>query len=187
MRFTRTDLLIALAGVVSLTTIIMWDGPTDAEFAEPIEVVSVEDGYARSTTTTTTTTEPRPVTTTAEVVWVDTTTTTLPYDLAEFACPEWIPMAVEAGWPLDRLAVLDDIMWEESRCLPGEVSGTSDWGLLQVNRKVWRQYVESFGLTMDDLLVPQINLWVGLQIAAMSEDNGWRWCSPWDMSGVRSC
>lgn len=165
--------------------------------------------------TTTTTTEVRPVVTTATGVWIDDpmetavlamddhdTESVIPddtplppgitrdpdYDPGTFRCWEWIDMAVDVGWGTDRLDVLDNIMYRESRCDPSQVSPTNDWGLLQVNRKVWRPYVESFGLTMDDLLVPQVNLWIGLQIANIAEyDYGWDWCQPWYMSGPHTC
>ena len=102
-------------------------------------------------------------------------------------CGDWADDALRAGWPEDRLDVLLDIIWDETRCQPDAVSSTNDYGLLQINRKVWRDYVESFGLTMNDLLVPNVNLWIGLQIAEKAVEAGWRWCQPWDMSGRREC
>ena len=102
-------------------------------------------------------------------------------------CGDWADDALRAGWPEDRLDVLLDIIWDETRCQSDLISATRDYGLLQINRKTWRPYVESFGLTMEDLLVPNVNLWIGLQIAEKAVEAGWRWCQPWDMSSVRSC
>ena len=102
-------------------------------------------------------------------------------------CGDWEDDALRAGWPADRIDILLDIMWDETRCQPDLISSTNDYGLLQINRKTWRPYVESFGLTMNDLLVPNVNLWIGLQIAEKAVEAGWRWCQPWDMSAVRSC
>ena len=98
-------------------------------------------------------------------------------------------LAVGVGWKEDRLRVLDDILWDESRCDPTQVNtSSSDWGLLQINRGTWDEYVGSYGYEMDDLLVPTLNLWFGLQIANMAEyDYGWRWCQPWDNSQARTC
>ena len=102
-------------------------------------------------------------------------------------CGDWASVALRAGWPEERLEVLlEDIVWDESRCLPDATNG-ADHGLLQINWATWSEYVESFGFTRDDLYVPEINLWIGAQIAAKATEAGWRWCQPWDSSQVRRC
>lgn len=202
MLVTRREVAWLLALILVIAGFKAYQGPSDVEMAQswsPVTTPATSEPFAPPPATTT---EPRPVVTTATVVWVDpvptrqtaldqqdtTTTTEQVYDTNEYRCHEWIGTAVDVGWPEYRLDVLDDIMWGESRCDPTQVSSTNDWGLLQVNRKVWRGYVEAFGLTMDDLLVPEVNLWIGLQIADIAAyEYGWRWCQPWDMSSRRAC
>jgi len=69
------------------------------------------------------------------------TTTTIPVALVDpfSPCQEWVPLALQAGWPRDREVIerLVNIMWRESRCQPsaynaGDPHGGS-YGLLQVN------------------------------------------------------
>jgi len=110
------------------------------------------------------------------------TTTTLP-GIDDARCGEWWPLAIEVGWTVDDLPRIDEIMWAESRCQPDAVSPTRDYGLMQVNRKVWRDFVEVRGYVMDDLLDPRIGLMFGLLIAEEAQTLGWcRW-QPWYMSG----
>ena len=125
-----------------------------------------------------------------EPVASSTTTSMAPENvfMHEVRCGNWAAVALKAGWPEERLELLlDDIIWDESRCLADVVSGTGDWGLLQINWSTWGTYVESFGWTRDDLLLPSLNLWIGLQIAHKADEAGWGWCQPWDMSGRRTC
>ena len=102
-------------------------------------------------------------------------------------CGNWAAVALKAGWPEERLELLlDDIIWDESRCKADATNGV-DHGLLQINWSTWGEYVESFGFTREDLYIPEINLWIGAQIAAKATDAGWPWCQPWDSSQVRRC
>jgi hypothetical protein len=115
-------------------------------------------------------------------ITLSTTTTTLP-GIDDARCGEWWSLAIEVGWTVDDLATLDRIMWRESRCIADVVSPTRDYGLVQVNRAVWRDFVEARGYVMDDLLDPRIGLMFGLLIAHEAEAIGWcRW-APWYMSG----
>lgn len=174
-------LALAAAALVAF----IWWLPIEPEYemAGPIPIIPIT--AATTSTTTTTTTVPKPVTTTAPVIRVDTTTTTLPgFETAR--CPQWWPLALEVGWPANRLEVLDDIMYDESRCTD-VVSDTGDYGLLQINRRTWKSYYESFGHEWETIRVPVLNLWTGLQIAEKAIEAGWRWCSPWDASEVRPC
>lgn len=124
-----------------------------------------------------------------EPVASSTTTSTAPENVFMHGvrCGNWAAVALKAGWPEERLELLlDDIIWDESRCQTDATNG-ADHGLLQINWSTWSEYVESFGLTRDDLYIPEINLWIGAQIAAKATDAGWRWCQPWDSSQVRRC
>jgi hypothetical protein len=72
------------------------------------------------------------------------TTTTLP-QLAQIdpdtKCQEWLPLAVEMGWPNEThiLQRLGQVMWKESRCQPHLCSKSDsdrqchDYGLTQIN------------------------------------------------------
>lgn len=118
----------------------------------------------------------------AGVTLAPTTTTILP-GIDDARCGEWWALAVEVGWDVDDLPTLDEIMWRESRCIPDVVSPTRDYGLVQVNRAVWRDFVEDRGYVMDDLLDPRVGLMFGLLVAQEAEAIGWcRW-EPWYMSG----
>jgi soluble lytic murein transglycosylase-like protein len=124
-----------------------------------------------------------------EPVASSTTTSMAPENvfMHEVRCGNWAAVALKAGWPEERLELLlDDIIWDESRCQADATNG-ADHGLLQINWSTWGEYVESFGFTREDLYIPEINLWIGAQIAAKATDAGWRWCQPWDSSQVRRC
>lgn len=106
-----------------------------------------------------------------------TTTTTLVPDSA--LCGEWWVTATAVGWDVADLPTLDRIMWNESRCQPDVISSTKDYGLAQINRKVWRDDVEAMGWTMDDLLNPAVNLLVAKHVADSAEAIGWCRFQPW--------
>lgn len=69
------------------------------------------------------------------------TTTQIPVALVDPSspCQEWVPLAVQMGWPQDREVIerLVNIMWRESRCQPGAYNATDphggSYGLLQLN------------------------------------------------------
>ena len=161
--------------------------PNEWEIPDAIPATTVYRPAPSVTSTTYT-----PVPSTSVTVTSSSTTTTEPAQPAleteTLRCGRWAGLASDAGWPDEWLPLLlDDIMWDESRCLADVVSGTGDWGLLQINWSTWGTYVESFGWTRDDLLLPSLNLWIGLQIAHKADEAGWGWCQPWDMSGRRTC
>ena len=143
-------------------------------------------------------TTPAPTTTTT--VAPTTTTTEPPIQIAEtsepYKCAEWIPTAVEVGWPNDpeMLSMLGRVMYRESRCRPEARSKSSDTGLLQVN-DYWcepSRYTDNpsgwLGDRMPlgscaDLTDPVKNLQAGLLIWYYSQTkngNGWH---PWRYSG----
>lgn len=121
-----------------------------------------------STTTTSTTVPP-------------TTTTTLP-GISDAMYPEWWPIAVNAGWPVDLLPTLDIVMHKESRGLP-DVIGQGSWGLLQLQWSAHKGWMAEHGVTdREQLLDPPLNLhlgWILYQQAADWYGCGWQ---PWYMS-----
>jgi len=174
--------------------------PSDYELDQEMRALSLSvtgSSYTTSTTTTTLVTiqptrttvqtqTPVVVAQNPEPVPSQDSATTAPTSMG-VRCGDWTSVAVKAGWPEERLELLlNDIIWDESRCQPNATNG-SDHGLLQINWSTWSDYVESFGFTRDDLYIPEINLWIGAQIAAKATEAGWRWCQPWDSSQVRTC
>ena len=103
---------------------------------------------------------------------------------ADAYCPEWWVPASAAGWEPRLLPVLDEIIWRESRCLPGAVSSTNDYGLLQLNWSAHGDGYERAGLSRDDLLDPVLNLALGWDMFVAHEEASEFWCgfSPWYMS-----
>ena len=109
-------------------------------------------------------------------------------------CQEWVPEAVQAGWPAERetIETLVSIMYRESRCNydsfnPTDPNGGSR-GLLQING-FWCEprfpgdigWLQSQGVLVscDQLFDPAVNLRAGLAIYAYSSaknNNGWH---PW--------
>lgn len=143
-------------------------------------------------------TAPTPPIVESTTTTVASTTTTEPhveggqeprYDLPVLAgienalCPEWWHLAVDVGWTVEQLPTLDLVMWNEARCQEDVVSRTNDYGLVQVNRGVWKTVVEEHGWTMDDLLIARNGLAMGLIVYNAAEDMGWCGWSPWFMSG----
>lgn len=98
-------------------------------------------------------------------------------------CGHWWRLALEVGWELDDLPVLDEIMWAETRCQHDLISPTRDYGLVQINRAAWQDFVEARGYTMDDLLDARIGLMFGLLVAEEAEALGWCRYQPWYRSG----
>lgn len=143
---------------------------------------------------------PTTIASTTTIPATTTTTTEPPIVVAEasepYRCAEWIPTAVELGWPNDPkiLSMLGRVMYRESRCRPEARSKSSDTGLLQVN-DYWcepSRYTDNpsgwLGDRMPlgscaDLTDPVKNLQAGLLIWFYSETkngNGWH---PWRYSG----
>jgi len=179
-----------VALIVTVGGFIVWNlGPVEPPETTPAYVTAPAPTPTPTTSTTTTTTEPAPSVTTATVIRVTPTAPTLPpVDTTGARCGEWWDMALAVGWPADRLQVLDDIIWDESRCLADANRGPwIDIGLLQINRATWTPLLDRLGYTIDDLLDPGVNLYAGLLIAGEAEAIGWRWCQPWDTSGRRTC
>lgn len=109
-------------------------------------------------------------------------------------CQEWVPLAVQQGWPADReiIEVMVSIMWRESRCLPRTFNSTDtkggSRGLLQING-FWCEprfpgdigWLQAQGILVscDELFEPGVNLRAALAIYNYSlERNGDGW-NPW--------
>lgn len=144
---------------------------------------------------------PTPVTTLLEApIASETTPTTVPVP-SDALCPQWWPLAIDAGWTLDLLPTLDYVMWRESRCLPDQHNttlnkdGSSDVGLTQINDRSWclptkwypGGYLQTMGVLnyvgCNELFDPQSNLKAAKAIYDYSfrhNENGWQ---PWSIEG----
>lgn len=105
-------------------------------------------------------------------------------DSSEFRCPEAIHAAYNVGWALEDLLVLDDIVWDESRCL-SDVVGTGAYGLTQIQYNAHSNWIDSMGYTREDLFDPEINMRVALALASYARIAYGCWAQPWYMSGDR--
>ena len=148
---------------------------------EPV-VTTTTTAASTTTTTTTTTTTLAPITTTVAPTTTESTTTTT--TLPEGKCAEWFPLAVEVGWPIDRLEKLGKILWNESRCLP-DVRGSGSYGLAQMQYSAHHEWMKSeFGITnREELYDPTLNLLTALWLAEYAEQHYGCWAQPWYMSG----
>jgi len=126
-----------------------------------------------TTTTSTTTTQP-----TTTVAYVDPAT----------KCQEWLPIAVEVGWPnnTETLEKLGRLIWKEARCLNiGYLHPSfngSDHGLVQANNLHRRWAEELFNMPFEESMNdPTLNLRFGfLLYNATAETGGCGW-QPWKM------
>jgi hypothetical protein len=124
-------------------------------------------------------------------VWRDPVAVAKPKAL----CPQWWDAALEAGWELDQLPTLDQILHRESRCLTQahnttlNVDGSTDIGLTQINDRSWclptrwypNGYLQTLGIInyCKDLFDPLTNLKAAKTIydyAQKTSGNGFR---PW--------
>ena len=144
-----------------------------------------------TTTTTTTTTEPdivvddeKEIASATQRVASRMATTIPTTTLPSGKCEEWFPLAVEVGWPVDRLEKLGRIIWAESRCLP-DVSATGSFGLTQIQYNAHDGWLrDEFGVTdRTQLYDPELNLRAALWLAGYAERTYGCWSQPWYMSG----
>ena len=117
------------------------------------------------------------------------TSTTLP-QLAEIdpdtKCQEWLPLAVEMGWPNEThiLQRLGQVMWKESRCIA--ISADSEWfnghdyGLTQINQ-IHEEWLSEMGWTLDDMAVPSSNLRFAFLLWNSREEAGKCGWQPWSL------
>jgi hypothetical protein len=119
---------------------------------------------------------------------VETTTTLV--QLAQIdpdtKCQEWLPLAVEMGWPNEThiLQTLGRVMWKESRCQA--ISADSEWfnghdyGLTQINQ-IHEEWLSEMGWTLDDMAVPSSNLRFAFLLWNAREEAGKCGWQPWSM------
>lgn len=122
------------------------------------------------------------------------TPTTLPLVGPDTPCQQWLPLAIDMGWPADRVMAerLLSIMWRESRCnydswYKLDPNGGS-LGLLQINqfwckpnRYTDNGYLQDVGVLdkCEELFDPATNLRAGLALYSYSvykNGDGWH---PW--------
>jgi len=120
---------------------------------------------------------------------VETTTTLV--QLAQIdpdtKCQEWLPLAVEMGWPNDTkiLQTLGRVMFKESRCQA--ISADSEWfnghdyGLTQINQ-IHEEWLAEMGWTLDDMAVPSSNLRFAFLLWNSREEQGLCGWQPWSIS-----
>ena len=102
-------------------------------------------------------------------------------------CEQWFGHAIAMGWERDELPVLDQVMWNESRCDPTQKSETGDHGLTQINWRTWAPLVMELGYEKADLYHPAVNLLIARQIYEDAANRGWCPWKPWYMSGEYTC
>jgi len=172
-----------LAGTICATAICLgWlaDSALEADQVQPTPTLphSTPIQYVEVTTTSSSTSTTSTTTSTAAPE---------PIVYPWTPCQEWIPLAVEVGWPADRelLHRLGEIMWRESRCQPdahnpNDPNGGS-YGLTQING-FWTKWLNESGV-MDgqpqSFYDPAVNLSSALAIHVYStykNGNGWH---PW--------
>jgi hypothetical protein len=117
------------------------------------------------------------------------TTTTFP-QLAQIdpdtKCQEWLPLAVEMGWPnkTEVLQRLGQVMWKESRCQA--ISADSEWfnghdyGLTQINQ-IHEEWLSEMGWTLDDMAIPSSNLRFASLLWNSREEAGKCGWQPWSL------
>jgi D-alanyl-D-alanine carboxypeptidase len=119
---------------------------------------------------------------------VETTTTLV--QLAQIdpdtQCQEWLPLAVEMGWPNETevLQRLGQVMWKESRCQA--ISAESkwfnghDWGLTQINQ-IHEEWLSEMGWTLEDMAIPSSNLRFAYLLWNAREEQGKCGWQPWSL------
>jgi hypothetical protein len=119
---------------------------------------------------------------------VETTTTLV--QLAQIdpdtKCQEWLPLAVEMGWPnkTEVLQRLGQVMWKESRCQA--ISADSEWfnghdyGLTQINQ-IHEEWLSEMGWTLDDMAIPSSNLRFAFLLWNSREEAGKCGWQPWSL------
>ena len=120
---------------------------------------------------------------------VETTTTVV--QLAQIdpdtKCQEWLPLAVEMGWPnrTEVLQTLGRVMWKESRCQ--SISADSEWfngqdhGLTQINQ-IHEEWLSEMGWTLEDMAIPSSNLRFAFLLWNSREEAGKCGWQPWSIS-----
>ena len=101
-------------------------------------------------------------------------------------CQEWLPLAVEMGWPNEThvLQRLGQVMWKESRCqaisADSEWFNGSDYGLTQINQ-IHEEWLSEMGWTLDDMAIPSSNLRFAYLLWNSREEAGKCGWQPWSL------
>ena len=177
---------LALSGLFYVTLLTIFGDttqpPTPTSTTRPAPIVLYAPVTAPTTTSSTTT---APTAHDALQADLADPAAFLEVDLpADTPCQEWMPLAVQQGWPNDPtvLTVLAGRMWVESRCLAAAVNGnTGDNGLLQINPPTHREWVEAtfgepFEVAMAD---PAKNLRFAWMLYSSREAKGQCGWTPW--------
>jgi len=79
-------------------------------------------------------------------------------------CPQFWGLGVLAGFTVEEMVTVDELMWRESRCQPAawnkEDPGTGSRGLVQINSS-WHGWLKRQGIPIDrpaDLFKPAVNM-----------------------------
>jgi hypothetical protein len=135
----------------------------------------MQDRAVELTTTTTSTTATQP-------------TTTVAYVNPATKCQEWLPIAVEVGWPnnTETLEKLGRLIWKEARCqnvsyLHPQFNG-HDHGLVQANQ-IHRAWIEElFNMPFEESMSdPTLNLRFGFLLYDTTAETGACGWQPWKM------
>jgi hypothetical protein len=162
MRHRHNPNWIAAASVltaIALAPVVFADSP---EATAPATVPS--------TTLPTTTTAHVATTTTQVVTTTSTTTTTTTIPAGDWSCPDWLTLAIEVGFAVDELPIVDRLIFRESRCQPDAYNGDDpnggSRGLMQINGIWCEWYLQSLDIvdTCDQLYDPATNLRAALAI-----------------------
>jgi hypothetical protein len=105
-------------------------------------------------------------------------------------CQEWLPLAVEVGWPnrTEVLQTLGRVMFKESRCQPDACSKSDkgrqcrDYGLIQGNWYAHHEWWTDLGITPEQMFDPATNLrWAALLYNGREAKGQCGW-QPWSIS-----
>ena len=108
----------------------------------------------------------------------------LPIVGPDIPCQEWVPDAIQAGWPADRQTIetLMSMIWRESRCQPDAWNG-HDAGLTQINQIHSKWIAElGYGTHPDAMFNPLLNLEFAWKLYSSREAAGKCGWKPWSIS-----
>lgn len=159
-----------LAALLFVSMVAWWGSVSSADAPTvPVTTTSTTSSTSTSTTSTSTT---------------STSTTTIP--AGDWVCATLMPVALEAGFPVGELPMVDRIMARESACNPqafnGSDPGSGSYGLMQVNGAAWCDgntyhpigWLQEQGIvsSCDDLFDPLTNLRAAFAIRTRQDGFG---------------
>ncbi|MGA1036650.1 MAG: transglycosylase SLT domain-containing protein [Ilumatobacteraceae bacterium] len=176
---------VVAAIVAAIIAIAVGGGSSSSSVAYPTQIQTLVTATAAPAPPTVPTTVPPTSTTVEAHVEVIEPRYDLPVipGMETALCGHWWRTALEVGWKEEHLPVIDRIMWNETRCQHDAVSPTKDYGLMQINKSVWESVAAEHGWSMEDLLIPQNGLAMGIVVYNAALDAGWCGFQPWFMSG----